>query len=222
VTAIEPLKKIYQILFDHFGPQGWWPGETELEIIIGAILTQNTSWKNVEKAIKNLKEKNLLEIKKLSRIRKDTLAQLIRPAGYFNIKSERIKEIVKFLVKRYNGNLSALKRKEGDVLRRELLSVKGIGKETADSILLYALKKPFFVVDAYTKRILSRHNLITKDATYDEIQNFFHKNLPREEKVYNEFHALLVRLGKTYCRKKPNCSNCPLFQQLDNFLTNPF
>jgi endonuclease-3 related protein len=100
VTAIEPLKKIYQILFDHFGPQGWWPGETELEIIIGAILTQNTSWKNVEKAIKNLKEKNLLEIKKLSRIRKDTLAQLIRPAGYFNIKSERIKEIVKFLVKR--------------------------------------------------------------------------------------------------------------------------
>uniref|UniRef100_A0A7C3UU50 Endonuclease III domain-containing protein n=1 Tax=candidate division WOR-3 bacterium TaxID=2052148 RepID=A0A7C3UU50_UNCW3 len=222
MTAIEPLKKIYQILFDHFGPQGWWPGETELEIIIGAILTQNTSWKNVEKAIKNLKEKNLLEIKKLSRIRKDTLAQLIRPAGYFNIKSERIKEIVKFLVKRYNGNLSALKRKEGDVLRRELLSVKGIGKETADSILLYALKKPFFVVDAYTKRILSRHNLITKDATYDEIQNFFHKNLPREEKVYNEFHALLVRLGKTYCRKKPNCSNCPLFQQLDNFLTNPF
>jgi len=222
VTAIEPLKKIYQILFDHFGPQGWWPGETELEIIIGAILTQNTSWKNVEKAIKNLKEKNLLEIKKLSRIRKDTLAQLIRPAGYFNIKSERIKEIVKFLVKRYNGNLSALKRKEGDVLRRELLSVKGIGKETADSILLYALKKPFFVVDAYTKRILLRHNLITKDATYDEIQNFFHKNLPREEKVYNEFHALLVRLGKTYCRKKPNCSNCPLFQQLDNFLTNPF
>ena len=222
MTAIEPLKKIYQILFDHFGPQGWWPGETELEIIIGAILTQNTSWKNVEKAIKNLKEKNLLEIKKLSRIRKDTLAQLIRPAGYFNIKSERIKEIVKFLVKRYNGNLSALKRKEGDVLRRELLSVKGIGKETADSILLYALKKPFFVVDAYTKRILLRHNLITKDATYDEIQNFFHKNLPREEKVYNEFHALLVRLGKTYCRKKPNCSNCPLFQQLDNFLTNPF
>ncbi|MEO0101929.1 MAG: endonuclease III domain-containing protein [candidate division WOR-3 bacterium] len=210
LTKEHTIYKIYQILYSHFGPQHWWPGETKLEIVVGAVLTQNTAWQNVEKAIKNLKKKNLLEIKKLYKIRENFLSKLIKPAGYYNLKTKRLKELVKFLCQRYNGNLEKMAKEKGEVLREELLRVKGIGKETADSILLYALNKPFFVVDAYTKRILLRHNLINEKMTYDEIQKLFQENLPKRVKIYNEFHALLVKLGKTYCQKRPKCFLCPL------------
>ncbi len=202
--------RIYQALYRHFGPQNWWPGETKLEIIIGAILTQNTSWKNVEKAIKNLKAEKLLDEKKLYLQKEDEIAKFLRPVGYYNIKAKRVKEFIRFLTERYQGKIENLAKKRGDLLRRELLKIKGIGKETADSILLYALNRPFFVIDAYTKRVLARHKILNKEADYDTGQKLFHQNLPRKPKLYNEFHALFVRLGKTYCRKEPDCQNCPL------------
>lgn len=181
-----------------------------MEIIVGAVLTQNTSWQNVEKAIKNLKKKNLLAVKKLYKIREKVLSKLIKPVGYYNIKAKRLKELIKFLCRRYEGDLEKMAKEEGEILRKELLGVKGIGKETADSILLYALNKPFFVVDAYTKRIFLRHNLIGEKMGYDEIQKLLEGNLPRRVEIYNEFHALLVKLGKTYCQKRPKCHLCPL------------
>ncbi len=205
------LDLIYQKLYSYFGPQRWWPGETPFEVIIGAILTQNTNWLNVEKAIGNLKKNKLLEPHKLYGLRNRKLALLIRPSGYYNIKAKRVKSFLKFFIKYYNG--SARKMSKGTVssLRQQLLSVKGIGKETADSILLYALDKPIFVVDAYTKRIFSRHRFILEGANYDEIQNLFMNNLKSNVKLFNEYHALLVKLGKDFCFKnKPRCDICPL------------
>ncbi len=164
----------------------------------------------MEKAIGNLKRENLLDIFKIYEAKKRVLARLIRPAGYYNIKAERLQELIRFIVERYEGDILRLERRRGEDLRKELLEIKGIGKETADSILLYALNKPFFVVDAYTKRVLRRHNILQGDVDYDTIQSLFHNNLPRDVKLYNEFHALFVRLGKTYCKTRPHCDNCPL------------
>lgn len=189
----------------------WWPGSTRLEVIVGAILTQNTAWGNVEKAIANLKKAKALNVKKLTSMPKRKLAKLIRPAGYYNIKSQRLKNFLHFLNDNYKGNISRMFKKETDELRSELLAVKGIGPETADSILLYAGQKPVFVVDAYTKRIFSRHKFIDKEDSYEDIQRFFSKNLPRDEGLFNEFHALIVNLGKNICKtKKPLCNNCPM------------
>ena len=205
------LKKTYEKLFAAFGPQHWWPGDTPFEIIVGAILTQNTAWTNVEKAIHNLKKAKLLTPGKLHDLSQDEIAKYIRPAGYFNIKAKRLKCFLNYLFDNYGGNLKKMFKKRTDALRRELLSVNGIGPETADSMLLYAGNHPVFVVDAYTKRIFFRHQVVKADAEYHDIQGIFMENLPHDVKMFNEYHALIVKAGKDFCRtRKPLCSRCPL------------
>lgn len=201
---------IYEVLSESFGPQYWWPAKTRFEVIVGAILTQNTAWSNVEKAITNLAREKLLNPSSLSTIKKKRLAYLIKPSGYYNIKADRIRNFVNFLFKKYNGSLRKMFLQDIQNLRQELLEVKGLGKETVDSILLYAGKKPIFVVDAYTRRILSRHDIVAEHSSYDEIQRLFMDNLPRNESLFNEYHALLVRLAKDICKKTPLCNFCPL------------
>lgn len=207
----EVLEEIYHRLYSFFGPQNWWPAESPFEVCVGAILTQNVSWKNVEKAIHNLKEKGLLDPKILSQIPREELASLIRSCGFYNIKAQRLKEFAKFLVERYQGDLEKLFSQPLERVREELLNIKGLGKETVDSILLYAGNYPIFVVDAYTYRILYRHYLIPEEATYEEIQSLFMENLPHDPRLFNEYHALLVACGKTFCKgKNPLCEGCPL------------
>jgi len=205
------LVLIYQKLHRFFGPQHWWPADNPLEVMVGAILTQNTTWSSVEKAIANLKKAKLLSASRLYRLPAARIAKLIRPSGYYNIKTKRLLAFLSFLFQTYQGDIRKMSGVATALLRRQLLEVNGIGEETADSILLYALGKPVFVVDAYTKRILGRHRLIRQDANYQEVQNFFMKNLQNKVKLFNEYHALLVRLGKEFCAKtKPRCQVCPL------------
>jgi endonuclease-3 related protein len=206
----EILMSLYQRLYKAYGPMHWWPGETPFEVMVGAILTQNTSWSNVEKAIQNLKRKGVLTPKGIHQLRRNQLASLIKSSGYFRIKADRLRAFMKFLFENYDGNLEKMRNERLDALRKKLLDVKGIGSETADSILLYGLKKPVFVVDAYTKRILSRHRIISEKASYDEVQRLFVDHLPNDEGLFNEYHALLVHLGKTLCKKIPKCDKCPL------------
>jgi len=207
----EKLTEIYNRLYAYFGPQGWWPGETPFEVMVGAVLTQNTNWNNVEKAIDNLKGVGVMSFERLSELPVDLLAEYIRPAGYFNIKAGRLQNLMATIEERYNGSLDAMMEEETETLRQVLLSVKGIGPETADSILLYVAERPVFVVDAYTYRILLRHDLIPEDFDYDEIQEFFTDNLEQNAGLYNEFHALLVCVGKEFCKKSvPKCKGCPL------------
>ncbi|MFH1074842.1 MAG: endonuclease III domain-containing protein [Candidatus Firestonebacteria bacterium] len=202
---------IYDLLYGRFGPRHWWPGNTRIEIIIGAILTQNTAWSNVEKAIKNLKKARVLSVNKLRGISEKRLAGLIRPSGYYNVKAGRIKNFLEFLGIRYKGSIGRMFGADLYKLRENLLAIKGIGRETADSIILYAGNKPIFVVDAYTKRILSRHGFIGKEAEYGEIQSLFMNNLPEDVRLFNEFHALIVELGKSICKSKhPLCNICPI------------
>ncbi|MCX8041645.1 MAG: endonuclease III domain-containing protein [Thermodesulfobacteriaceae bacterium] len=205
------LKEIYERLLNHFGPQNWWPAQSPFEICIGAILTQNTNWKNVEKALKNLNKHSLLDPFKLYSLELKDLSQLIKPSGFYNLKAKRLKNFIKFLIEEYNGNLETMFSEKLEVLRNKLLSIKGLGKETVDSILLYAGNFPLFVVDTYTYRILSRHQLVPEEVSYDEIQALFMENLPAEVKLYQEYHALLVACGKSFCKnQRPNCSQCPL------------
>ncbi|MBW1780842.1 MAG: endonuclease III domain-containing protein [Deltaproteobacteria bacterium] len=203
---------MFHLLLAHFGPQNWWPAETALEVMIGAILTQNTNWTNVEKAISNLRDKGLVSLERLVSVSTEDLAREIRPAGYYNIKAKRLKNLIHFIADQYNGNLSHLLQEETGALREGLLSVNGVGQETADSILLYAAKRPLFVVDTYTHRILSRHAMAEEEATYDDVQALFMDHLPDDTAFFNEFHALIVLTGKNYCRKTPLCSDCPLRQ----------
>ncbi|MDO8741121.1 MAG: endonuclease [Candidatus Woesearchaeota archaeon] len=222
------LLHIYQQLFKNFGPQGWWPltvsgyktmhhsgdprnDKHRLEIIIGAILAQNTSWKNVEKALYNLSKNNLINLEKLKKINQKKLADLIRPSGYYNQKAERLKIMADFLLK---NSVEKLKKLPIEELRKTLLSIKGIGPETADSVILYAFQKPIFVIDAYTKRIFER--LGFKEKTYAQLQKLFMDNLEKKHKIFNEYHALLVELGKNYCRKSPVCIKCPLNETCKN------
>ena len=209
-SIAQRMEGMFTELLNHFGPQHWWPGETELEVIVGAVLTQNTNWKNVEKAILNLKEKGLLSLHRLNVLSVLELAQLIRPAGYFNIKAKRLKNLIDLLRERYHLDLSRLLDEETDTLRQKLLSVNGIGPETADSILLYAAHRPVFVVDAYTHRILRRHGMTDEQTDYHELQSLFMDHLPDDPALFNEFHALIVKTGKEYCRRKPLCHLCPL------------
>jgi endonuclease-3 related protein len=204
------LMEMFERLYGYFGPLNWWPAETELEVMVGAVLTQNTSWNNVKKAIDNLKKSEILSFKGLLSINRDDLAREIRPAGYYNIKTARLKNLVNYLAEHFQGDLSLVSKKRTEVLREDLLSVKGIGPETADSILLYAFKRPVFVVDAYTHRILSRHGVFEEETSYIELQDFFRDHLPEEEPLFNEFHALIVMAGKNFCRKTPICDQCPL------------
>lgn len=210
MNKAKTIIKIYQKMFDALGPQQWWPGETPFEIVIGAILTQNTNWSNVEKAIKNLKTAGRLSPEGIYEVSVAELAQLIRPSGFFNVKATRIKTFITWLFSRYEGSLPRMFNRDLQSLRDELLSVRGIGPETADSILLYAGNLPTFVVDAYTHRILSRHGFISEESTYDEMKSFFEENLPRDVKLFNEYHALLVNIGKRFCKPKKVCEPCPL------------
>ena len=221
-----PIKKIYDRLFSHFGPQNWWPvtleneitpkyhkkiklnSKQKLEICFGAILTQNTNWKNVEKAIIQLNKNNLININKIIRVNNKKLAEIIKSSGYHNQKAIKLKNFCLFLMNNYNRNIEKLFSNSITKLRSELLSVNGIGPETADSIILYAAKKPIFVIDAYTKRIMNRIGF--KENSYDELQNLFMNSLKKDEKLFNEYHALLVELGKNVCKKKPLCSQCPI------------
>ena len=206
----ETLTEIYQLLFEHFGPQHWWPGQTQFEIITGAILTQNTNWTNVEKAIANLKSAHLLTPKGLHDIEVSELAELIRPAGYYNIKAKRLKNFISWFFENYDGEPARLESLDTDQLRAELLAIKGVGRETADSILLYAFDREIFVVDAYTARVAIRHGLIEPEADYEQLRDLFQSNLPPEAKMFNEYHALLVRVGKEFCKPKARCAGCPL------------
>ena len=205
------LQDIYEKLYRHFGPQSWWPAETPFEVIVGAILAQNTNWQNVAKAIDNLKRAKLLSPRKLYSLSRPRLAKLIRPSGYFNIKAKRLKEFLNFLFKNYGGSLKRMFGRPQEDLRKEILAVKGIGPETADSILLYAGGLPVFVVDAYTKRIFSRQKLLNEDTEYHQVQELFTRSLKKDVQLYNEYHALIVRLGKDFCKKtKPKCEICPI------------
>ena len=209
------LTEVYRRLFDAFGPQHWWPGETPFEVMVGAVLTQNTNWQNVERAIKNLREADVLEPLALYDVPVEELEDLIRPAGYFRVKAKRLRALLELLVERYGGSIEAMFAVGLLELRRQLLEVNGVGPETADSILLYAGELPTFVVDAYTYREFARHGWIGFDAEYDQIQDYVQSELPQEAPMYNEFHALLVRLGKDFCKKtNPKCAECPLRELL--------
>ncbi len=203
------LHEIYDLLLARFGPQRWWPGETPLEIMVGTVLTQKTSWHNVEKAIANLKAAGLLSPAALAALPSELLAEQIRPAGYHNLKAGRLKNLLALIAAQ--GGVNALLALPTADLRELLLTVKGIGPETADSIVLYAAGRPVFVVDAYTHRICSRHGLIDEECDYFQLQELFMDNLAEDAALFNEYHALLVRTGKEFCRKsKPKCGDCPL------------
>ncbi|MCD6297378.1 MAG: endonuclease III domain-containing protein [Deltaproteobacteria bacterium] len=206
----QKLMDMFDLLVAHFGPQAWWPAETDLEMMVGAVLTQNTNWKNVEKAIENLKGKGLLTVNALCSMPMETLAQEIRPAGYYNIKAKRLMNLIHFIRDQYGEDLSGFFRDETQIMREGLLSVNGVGPETADSILLYAARRPVFVIDAYTHRILNRHGMSEDQANYYELQELFMDHLPEDQELYSEFHALIVQAGKNYCKKKPLCLECPL------------
>jgi len=206
------LLEIYHKLYTTFGPQHWWPGDSSFEVAVGAVLTQNTNWGNVEKAILNLKRKGVLSAKALHEMQRDDLAALIRPAGYYNVKAGRLKSFIAFLMEEAHGSMKVLKKGTLQELRKKLLDVNGIGQETADSILLYALEKPAFVIDAYTKRVLSRHGILEQERSYEDFQELFLSSLKREVWLFNEYHALFVRVGKTFCKtRNPLCSECPLY-----------
>ncbi len=205
------LLNMYTAMLDRLGPSHWWPGRTPFEVCVGAILTQNTNWNNVEKAIENLRFKELLDPVSLFQIDRDYLSELIRPAGYYRIKADRLRNFLNFLRENTGFRLKRLQEEGTSELREKLLRVKGIGAETADSILLYALHKPSFVVDNYTARILGRHDMVRQNIGYEELRALFMDNLPKDIYIYQEFHALLVRLGNKWCRKKYGlCSDCPL------------
>ncbi len=205
------LISLYEKLYKNYGCQHWWPAQSAFEVMVGAILTQNTNWQNVEKAISNLKKRKLLSFKKMRSLPVRKLAALIRPAGYYNIKAKRLKNFLRYLDKNYSGNLAKMRQRGLSDLRQELLSVNGIGPETADSILLYGLNKPVFVIDAYTKRILARHKFITASADYQQTQDLFTRKFKKDVKLFNEYHALLVKLAKDFCLKnKPRCQICPI------------
>jgi endonuclease-3 related protein len=206
----DTLTGIYRRLLAAYGPQSWWPADSPLEVMIGAVLTQNTAWPSVEKAVANLKSHGLLSVEALDRIPREELAPLIRPAGYFRLKARRLKNLIDLISGAYGGDLDRMAMVGTPELREALLTVNGIGPETADSILLYAFRRPVFVVDAYTLRVMSRHGLIGREAAYHEIQELFMEHLTRDEAIFNEYHALLVRVGKRHCRRSPSCPGCPL------------
>lgn len=223
--------EFYQKLFNRFGPQGWWPltptgsthsihqasnttkvltNQNRTEIMIGAVLTQNTAWTNVEKALRQLHKKHLIDFQRIASVKRAVLASTIQSAGYFNQKAQRLQGIAKYIMAKYGGDLGLMQNKSTPELREELLNLQGIGPETADSIVLYAFGKPSFVVDAYTRRIFSRVGLIEEDAPYDDVRRWFQTHLDPESVMFKEYHALIVELAKRNCKKIPKCNDCPL------------
>jgi endonuclease-3 related protein len=217
----QALTDIYRRLFDCFGPQHWWPAEEPFEVIVGAILTQSAAWGNVEKAIANLKRAGALSPTRLRRLSASRLARLVHPCGYYNAKALKLKSFAFWLGNHYSDDLDSLFASNTGELRRQLLSVHGVGQETADSILLYAAGKPVFVIDAYTRRILSRIGLTPDKDSYAGYQAFFMENLPADAEKFNEYHALLVRLGKDVCRRRPLCPRCCLSDICRFYAANP-
>jgi endonuclease III related protein len=204
------LTKVYDTLFRAFGPRRWWPAETPEEVIFGAILTQNTAWKNVEISLKALKQARKMTFRRVAAMEQAELASLVRSSGFFNQKAGALKAFASYFGRRYGFSLARMKEADLRTLRSELLEIPRIGMETADSILLYALEKPVFVIDTYTKRIFSRHGFLEMEDTYEDFQKFFMSNLPQDVAMYNEYHALIVRAGHLFCKPNPLCLECPL------------
>jgi endonuclease-3 related protein len=208
------LDEVYLRLRTAYGPQEWWPGESPFEIMVGAVLVQNTAWKNVERAIENLRDAELLTLQALGTVPQEEMEELIRPAGYFRLKARRLRNLLEYVQESCDNSLEVMFAKDTASLREDLLNINGIGPETADSILLYAGDKKVFVVDTYTNRILKRHGWIDYEADYHQIQDHFEANVRDDVAMYNEYHALLVRVGHLHCRKTPNCDECPLVDLL--------
>ena len=209
------LMEAYERMLAKFGPQRWWPGDSPFEIMVGAVLVQNTAWRNVEQAINNLRDAGVMEPHSLYNVPPEELAELIRPAGYYQLKTKRLRNLLRFLVEVHDGSLESMFSTSLPSLREQLLAINGIGPETADAILLYAGGLPTFVVDTYSHRILARHGWLDYDAAYDDIKDYFESTLPDDAALYNEYHALLVRVGKDYCKRTaPNCEACPLAEML--------
>jgi endonuclease III related protein len=209
--VVQELRTYHDELFRAHGPQHWWPGRTQFEVIVGAILTQNTRWTNVERAIAELRRERLLSVAALERVPAARLARLVRSSGYFRQKAKKLKTFVQFLREQYQGSLEKMFRAPTAELREQLLRLHGIGPETADSILLYAGSRPVFVVDAYTRRILERHGLAQGTESYEELRALFERSLPVNPALFNEYHALIVHTGKHFCRKRePSCEQCAL------------
>ena len=217
MSTASALDAMYRTMLGVLGPSDWWPGDTPFEVAVGAILTQNTNWQNVEKAIANLRQAGLLTPEAMHQAPLEVLQEMIRPSGYFRMKAVKLKNFLQLLHEAADLDMARLAAYPMRELRPMLLSVTGIGPETADSILCYALEKPSFVVDAYTFRILGRHGLVGEEADYHELRDVFMDNLPEDQALYNEYHALLVRVGHKWCKKnKPLCDNgCPLQPLLD-------
>ncbi len=219
MTRERLLMTMYHSMLERLGPSHWWPGDSPFEIIVGAILTQNTSWTNVERAIANLKERDALSPHALRSMPEHDLAQCIRPSGYHNIKAKRLHALMHWLRDFCEDDITNLATREPEEARTLLLRVSGIGPETADAIALYAAGLPTFVVDAYTHRLCTRHSLLPEDVRYDELRAFFMDVLPPDAPLYNEYHALIVRVGKEWCHKRaPRCEVCPLSPYLPDHL----
>jgi endonuclease-3 related protein len=202
------LLRTFDVLHAHHGPQHWWPGETPFEIMVGAVLTQNTAWSNVEKAIDNLVARNRLDPAAIVAARNDHLAGWLRPSGYFNVKAVRLKNFCRWYLQA--GGFAALERMDTGALRQSLLGVNGVGKETADDILLYAFERPVFVIDAYTRRLFARLGLFAGDEDYDAMRRAIERVLGPDVPLFNEYHALIVRHAKDICRVRPRCAGCAL------------
>ncbi len=200
---------VYARLLAHYGPQSW-PAESPLEVMVGAVLTQNTAWRNVEQAIANLKDAGALRVEALDKLNDEALAELIRPAGYHRLKARRLKNLARCVVQQHDGSLEALFQFDVESLREQLLSLNGIGPETADLIVLYAARKPTFVVDAHAARVFKRHGWIEFEADYHAIKDFFESGLEQDLALFQEYHALIARVGNEHCRKRPQCEGCPL------------
>jgi endonuclease-3 related protein len=207
----EAFQNIFALLLARFGLRHWWPADSPFEVLVGAVLTQNTSWENVRRAIRALRNHGCLGFEALENLSVEELAALIRPCGYHGVKARRLKNLLAMLRREYAGDVTAIARDTLPVARSKLLAVSGVGPETADAILLYAAGHPVFVVDAYTHRVFSRHFLVPEESDYDEIQNAFMAALPTDATLFNEYHALIVELGKRFCKKRqPLCADCPL------------
>jgi len=208
------LHQYYRLMASHFGPTLWWPGDSPFEIAVGAILTQNTAWTNVEQAIANLKRKKLLSPRSILKCRTKELHAALKPSGYFRVKSDRLRSFCAHLVENYGGSMVRMAKRPLPELRVELLTVHGIGPETADDILLYACENPVFVVDAYTRRIFSRHGLVDPTIGYESLRAFFETRLEADVALFKDYHGLIVWTGKDFCRKNPKCETCPLASTL--------
>lgn len=216
------LEAYFRRMMHHYGPTGWWPGDSSFEIAVGAILTQNTAWRNVEQAIANLKRADLLDPHAILESSVEILEQALRPSGYFRVKAQRLRSFCRHLVDAYGGSMKRLARRPLNELRAELLGIHGIGPETADDILLYACGHPVFVVDAYTRRIFARHGLVPENIGYEDLRAAFESRLPADVPMFKEYHGLIVYVGKDFCRGKPNCAACPLGPALPKNRPLPF